>query len=215
MKKFFLLGLFILLLIFIYNTDAGLSTAVETTPISQNAKYSSLEEFISTVETGDSTTIVGVYTPFFTLPVIQQPSSQPDYVSLNDGELTEFILPKKYGSVGLLAHNYLSGFNFFYLKKGQDILLVYGDGSLKHYKITDIQAYEALKPNSPFSNFVDLTGSGQNKQTLTSADLFNRVYTTPNRVVFQTCIEKENEPSWGRFFVIADLVAEPININGK
>jgi hypothetical protein len=33
--------------------------------------------------------------------------------------------------------------------------------------------------------------------------MFNRAYVGENRVVFQTCLAAEGNPSWGRLFVIA------------
>jgi len=84
-----------------------------------------------------------------------------------------------------------------------------------HYRIKEIDSYQALKPNSPFSNFVDT--SDPSRSVLSSADLFNRLYTTRDQLVFQTCIENEGEPSWGRLFVIASpaeaLHPIPVSIN--
>lgn len=173
--------------------------------------YPGLTEFASSLLNGHTGEVVGVYVPgLLALPVRQQPSSQPDYVSRDQNEVTQFSLPKKYGSTGLLAHNYLSGTYFFQLKAKQDVVLIYGDGTLEHYRISQIESFQALKPESPFSNFVNLTSPGQ-KKTLTSADLFNQVYTTSHSLVFQTCIENEGEPSWGRLFIIATL-AEPLHL---
>lgn len=173
--------------------------------------YPGLTDFAATLLNGQVGEVVGVYVPgVLALPVRQQPNSQPDYVSRSQNEVTQFALPKKYGSTGLLAHNYLSGSAFLQLQAKQDVVLIYGDGSLEHYRISQIEAFQALKPDSPFSNFVSLTNFDQ-KQTLTSADLFNQIYTINHSLVFQTCIEKENEPSWGRIFIIATL-AEPLHL---
>ena len=170
----------------------------------------SLVEFATHLINGQTDQVVGVYAPgLFALPVNQQPSGQPDYVNRENGLVTEFALPRKYGSTGLLAHNYLSGSNFFQLQPGQDVVAVYGDGQLKHYRVDDILAFRALKPNSPFSDFVDL--SDPDRTLLSSADLFNRVYTTDDTLVFQTCIDNDGEPSWGRIFIVADLV-EPLQL---
>ncbi len=173
--------------------------------------YAGLSQFISMVYNGHPDQVVGVYAPgLFALPIRQQPAGQPDYVDRENDVLTEFSLPKKYGSTGLLAHNYLSGSRFLLLKQNQDVVLVYGDGKQERYEVSKIVSYQALKPNSPFSDFVDISNPGSG--TLTSADLFNRVYTTRHQLVFQTCIEANGEPSWGRIFIIASLV-EPLNLS--
>lgn len=172
--------------------------------------YPGLTDFAASLIDGNADEIVGVYaSSLFALPVRQQPSGQPDYVARDHNVITQFGLPKKYGSVGLLAHNYLSGSRFFQLQSGQDIVLVYGDGRLEHYRVSVVESFRALKPNSPFSDFVDLADPMHS--ILSSADLFNRVYTTRHQVVFQTCIESGGEPSWGRMFIVASL-AEPLQL---
>ncbi len=173
--------------------------------------YAGLNEFTNLIYNGQANQVVGVYAPgLFALPVRQQPAGQPDYVDRENDIVTEFSLPRKFGSTGLLAHNYLSGSRFFQLKQNQEVVLIYGDGRLEHFRVSGSVSYQALKPSSPFSEFVDVSNPGSG--TLTSADLFNRVYTTRHQLVFQTCIEANGEPSWGRIFVIASMV-EPIQLN--
>lgn len=169
-----------------------------------------MEAFIASLQNGRSDQIVGVFAPGqFALPVRQQPNGQPDYVDRDNNVLTEFSLPRKYGSTGLLAHNYLSGSRFFQLRENMDVHLIYGDGRTETYRISDIVSFQALNPTSPFSNFVDV--SDPTRSVLSSAELFNRVYTTDQQLVFQTCIEAYGEPSWGRMFIIARLV-EPLSL---
>lgn len=167
--------------------------------------YTGLKDFTAMVYNGLADEVVGVYAPgLFALPVRQQPAGQPDFVDRDNNVLTEFSLPKKFGSTGLLAHNYLSGSRFFQLKPDQDVVLIYGNGRLEYYRISGSVSYQALKPNSPFSDFVD--AANPNSGALTSADLFNRVYTTRHQLVFQTCIESDDEPSWGRLFILASPI---------
>jgi hypothetical protein len=83
--------------------------------------------------------------------------------------------------------------------KGQDVILVYGDGKTKTYRIDDIQSYQALSPYSVYSNFVDLAAPGKR---MSSTDVFNRVYGQGNVLVLQTCIKVGAEGSWGRIFLI-------------
>ena len=172
--------------------------------------YPGLTNFAASLINGQASQVVGVYVPgVFALPVRQQPIGQPDYVASEQDVLTQFGLPSRYGSVGLLAHNYLSGDQFFQLHANQNVVLIYGDGRLEHYTIAAIEAYQALKPTSPFSEFINL--NDPNHSLLSSADLFNEVYTTSHRVIFQTCIEANGEPSWGRMFIIARL-SEPLKL---
>jgi hypothetical protein len=192
--------------------ETGYQGAGLAAPAVENsiAAYPGLTDFAAVLVNGHANEVVGVYVPgSFALRVEQQPAGQPDYVNRENNMATQFSLPSKYGSIGLLAHNYLSGSNFFRLALGQDVVLVYGDGRLEHYQVNGSLSFRALKPNSPFSEFVDL--SDPNSSLLTSADLFDRVYTTGDTLVFQTCIDAEGDPSWGRIFVTAQR-AEPLQL---
>jgi hypothetical protein len=111
-------------------------------------------------------------------------------------------MASSYLTVGLLAHNFLAGAQFFNLQLNQQIILVLGDGSQEYYKIDDIQSYQALSPTNPYSNFISPDG----QRNLSSEKVFRQVYAKGNQLVFQTCIQKGNEDSWGRLFVIADKV---------
>jgi hypothetical protein len=192
--------------------DAGLAAHLPAAPIavtgadpylsarSNAAAMPSLSDFIFSMRNGDPHALVGVYVrQVMALPVVQQPPSQPGYVSNEQDVITQFTLANQFGATGLLAHNYLAGDYFFRINKGQDVVLVYGDGRLKTYRIEEIQSYQALSPNSMFSNFVDLSGPGR---TLTSTEVFNRVYGQRGALVLQTCIQMGSEASWGRIFLI-------------
>lgn len=164
-----------------------------------------LSTFTSRVANQVSNQVVGVYVPgLFALPVVQQPAGQGAYVSTENDTVTQFSLANKYNVIGLLAHNYLSGEEFFKLKPNQYVILVFGDGSMEYYRISSTQSYQALTPNSPFSDFVDLSDPAETR--LSSTDLFRRVYTNAGQVVFQTCIKAFGDPSWGRLFVTAEKV---------
>ena len=126
------------------NVQENLQTETE----SDNKK--AINDFISTVADGTSGIIRGIYAENnFALQIIQQPSDQSGFVSKIEGEVTQFSMATKYGVTGLLAHNYLSGRHFFKLGKGDVIQLVYGDGNLVDYQISEIQRYQALQPDSP------------------------------------------------------------------
>jgi len=145
---------------------------------------------------------------FITLPIVQQPRGNLTFVSPVDNYLTEFQSASKFGTVGLLAHNYLAGRHFFQIIRGQEITLIY-DNTSKKYAVTEIQQYQALAPESPTSDFIDLATGEQ----LTASQVFKRTYgSQPGSLVLQTCISANQNASWGRLFVIAqpaDLTSIP------
>lgn len=171
-------------------------------PQEQSAVSSALNDFAATLKNGQAGQVVGVYVrDVFSLKVAPQPSNNPAYVTSEPGYATQFSLASQYGSTGLLAHNYLSGSHFSSLAIGQEVDIIYGDGSIRRYSISVIRHFQALNPLSTASNFVDLDNSGSNQ--LSNSDLFHQIYNQGDRVVFQTCITANGDTSWGRLFVIA------------
>jgi hypothetical protein len=133
------------------------------------------------------------------LPVVQQPANHPYYVSNRDGEITQFSIASRYGNIGLLAHNSLSGKFFSRLAPGQEVRVVYGDGRVEYFVVSQILRYQALQPDSVSSSFRNL----DQDEVLSAGGMFNRAYVGKYHLVFQTCIEAEGNPSWGRLFVVA------------
>jgi hypothetical protein len=157
-------------------------------------------EFSKAVQNNQAGVLRGVYvSDVLDLPIVQQPAGNAGYVSLNEGEITQFGMAAQFGNVGLLAHNNLSGRLFSKLAVGQEVRLVYGDGKVEYFVIKQILKYQALQPTNPYSSFRDLT----NDENLTAEQLFNKVYRGDRHVTFQTCIEANGNLSWGRLFVIA------------
>lgn len=166
-----------------------------------------LDQFVKTVSGQGTDQVTGVYVDGrFSLPVVQQPIGDPSYVSTEDGVVTQFGSAGAYGTIGLLAHNFLSGRQFFNLRTGDDVIVVYGSGSQAEYRVSQVQQYQALDPESVYSNFINL--SDPNRAQLSADQVFRQVYTTENRLVFQTCIYANGDPSWGRLFVIADKISQ-------
>ena len=160
----------------------------------------SFAEFSNSVQNGEAGVLRGIYVPdVLALPVVQQPANEPYYVSNRDGQITQFSIASEYGNTGLLAHNTRSGRLFFQLAIGEEVRLVYGDGKVEDFVIKQSLRFQALQPESVSSSFQNLDRS----ETLTAGQMFNRAYTGESRVVFQTCIAAEGNPSWGRLFVIA------------
>jgi hypothetical protein len=161
---------------------------------------SGFEDFSQSVQNGEADVLRGVYVEnVLKLPVIQQPVDRPYYVSSLNGEATQFRMASLYGNIGLLAHNTLSGRYFSKLKVGQEVRLIYGDGSVQYFVIEKIWHFQALEPESVSSSFRNL----DRYETLSAGEMFNRVYVGEWRLVFQTCIEAEGNMSWGRLFVVA------------
>ena len=163
-----------------------------------------LSSFVKLVENGQANVLRGVYVKdLMALKVVQQPAGNSTFVSPMRGYLTQFTDATKYGNTGLLAHNYLEGQIFLQLASKQKIQLIYGDGTIKSFVITDIQQYQALSPNSPTSNFINL----ETKNRFTASQLFTYTYGNgTGKLVLQTCILANQNPSWGRLFIIAEPI---------
>ena len=160
-----------------------------------------LDVFIEQVTNGQADVLRGVYVPgMLASPIVPQPATASAFVSSAENTLTQFGLASRYGSVGLLAHNSLAGKNFSLLEPGQMFYLIYGDGTVTTFVVTDLLRFQALEPENVHSDFIDLdTGD-----TLTAADLFIKIYDQPGKVILQTCITAHGSSSWGRLFISAE-----------
>ena len=187
--------------LFLFVIAALIPQRVSAGPLRDVPPLLSLDSFIQSVKDGDAGTPRGVYAEgLFAFPIFQQPDNHSDYVSMQPNNVTEFGPASAYGNIGLLAHDFLAGQFFAQLFIGQNIQLVYGNGQIENFVITQIYHYQATDPYSVYSNFVDLNS----QETLSAAQLFKKVYTGPMHITFQTCIEANGNSSWGRLFVIAE-----------
>jgi hypothetical protein len=160
-----------------------------------------LNTFVSEVKNGQSDQLRGIYIPeILAAPVVQQPDGNNEFVSPRQNIVTQFGLASQFGSIGLLAHNNLAGENFSLLEKGQTFYLIYGDGHVSAFIVTEILRYQALDPNSPSSKFISLNDD----RLLTASELFTKVYNRQGQVILQTCISTGENLGWGRLFVIAE-----------
>lgn len=172
-----------------------------STQTKNSASLPSLTTFIPAIKNGNAKQLVGVFIDrTFAFRIVQQPASNAGFVSSEPEVVTQFSLASQYGSIGLLAHNTAAGEYFADITNGQKIILVYGDGHLKYYQVTQIRKFQALSPTSPYSNFSDLAAPDR---VLSVENLFYQIYQSDGDLVFQTCIEKNGESSWGRLFIIA------------
>lgn len=168
-------------------------------------------DFSKSVQNGEATTLRGVYIEdVLALPIVQQPAGSPAFVSNNDGEITQFGMAAQYGNIGLLAHNHLSGKLFSQLAVGQRVRLVFGDGRVESFVVTEVHRYQALQPTSPYSSFRNLD---DDSETLTAGQMFKRAYLGDRHITFQTCIQAYGNPSWGRLFVIAEPESQILSLD--
>ena len=156
--------------------------------------------FISKVINGRPDQVRGVYVDgVLSLEVVQQPENDAAYVSTEMNTATLFRSASRNGVTGLLAHNYLSGLLFYNLQLGQELRIVYGNGSFHRYTISEISGFQKLSPNSLQSELVDLA----NGEVVSTSQVFNRFYTGSPKVTLQTCLERNGISNWGLTFVVA------------
>lgn len=169
------------------------------------AALPNFSDFVQSVQTGEENVVRGVYVPnVMAYRVAQQPLDTPGFLSSKEDRVTQFRMAAEYGTVGLVAHNYLAGESFFNLEAGDEVRIVYGDSKVETFIVYEILQYQALQPNSPYSSFRNL----DRDETLTVNQMFKRVFVSDGYVTFQTCIEKDGISTWGRLFVIAIPKAE-------
>lgn len=138
-----------------------------------------------------------------TLGIVRQPFGNNTFVTPVPGYVTEYQTALNYGTIGLLAHNYLAGKYFFQISPGQRITLIYSDQTTASFIVTEVQQYQALSPNSASSNFIDLNSG----KFLTASQLFRKIYKEQaGDLVLQTCIYKDQNQTWGRLFIVAKPV---------
>lgn len=159
-----------------------------------------LYEFIAQVMNHDQESVRGVYVPgTFALPVVQQPEDDYSFVSQLDEMVTQFGRAALFDVVGLLAHNYLSGKQFYQLVIGQPVIIVMGDGTTRHFTISEINGFQRIRKPARLDEFIDvITG-----KKYSSLQVFNRFYRGYHHLTFQTCLEKDGDQDWGLYFVVA------------
>jgi hypothetical protein len=164
----------------------------------------SLWDFQKAIVNGESKVVRGVYVPgFMALPVVQQPRGNTGFVSEKAQTVTQFQLAAQNNVVGLLAHNYLSGKEFYRLANGLQVMLVLGDGSVQQYQITGLHRYQKLTPGSNWSYYLDL----ETGEKFSTYQVFNRFYKGEHHLTFQTCLEKDGLETWGLIFIVAEPLA--------
>ena len=195
-RKFIIICIVALLLL-----ATPMQALAQGNPAEGDNALSNYFSFVKSVKNGQTGVLRGVYvSDVLALPIVQQPVRHPEFVSENYDEVTQFNMANQMGNVGLLAHNHLSGETFFNLLPGQEVRLIYGDGRVESFIISQILRYQALDPYNANSDFRDL----ETNTVLTAEELFRNMYRGNRHITFQTCIETNGDPSWGRLFIIAE-----------
>jgi hypothetical protein len=193
---------FIFLTLFVISTFLFQPRSSQETAHAENLNLPSLSEFAAGVRKPDASGLTGIYADgLFAFPVVQQPQGNAAYVSNQPGVLTSFSMASQYQTTGLLAHNTMAGADFEYLHVGQSLTLIYADGKMDSFQVVSIERYQALSPNSPYSEFINQSIPGASR--LSATELFNHIYAPSQRLILQTCIAAEGIASWGRLFIIA------------
>jgi hypothetical protein len=160
-----------------------------------------IDEFIASLTYSSPDQVVGLYVPkMIAVPVVQQPPNNLAFVSNLPDVVTQFRLADLYGSKGFLAHNTDVGKSFFDLELGKQIFLVFGDKSFQTFIVSELLSFQALSPKSPYSRFQYVDNPNA---TISTVELFHRIYSRSGRIILQTCIEAYGDPYWGRYFVVA------------
>lgn len=174
------------------------SAPAETSAQPAAQPQNELAAFAASVADGRAA-LRGVYVPgVLALRVVQQPAGSYS-LDMRPGVATQFSAASAYGVTGLLADNIASGVQFYNLAPGQEVTLVFGDGTQRRYIVGGIARYQALSPADPYSDFVDLNTGAQ----ISSSTLFTQMYTGGDKITFQTCLAKDGVMAWGRLFVTA------------
>lgn len=181
----------------------GSNTVVEPVYVRPDTVYS-LDRFIAQIVPttgGSAATLSGVFVQgVIALAIHQQPAGDNNYVTEEENAATLFTAAAQHGVVGLLAHNTRAGRDFSAIQPGQRIQLVFADGSVRNYRLSNAMGYQAMDPRSPSSDFVDLATG----EYLSAGDVFERYYTGAFPLVLQTCIEQNGDSFWGRLFLVAE-----------
>jgi hypothetical protein len=160
-----------------------------------------IQEFTRRVADGRPGSISGLYAPgVLALRVVQQPAGDSSFISVEGGTATEFQAADQVGSIGLLAHNTLAGADFYRLSRGDQLVLIYGDGRARRFKISQIADYQRLALSDLRSDFWSLDTQTQQ----TASEVFDQYYRQPDRLTLQTCLARDGVNDWGVHFVVAD-----------
>lgn len=154
---------------------------------------------------GNAEQVVGtIVEGMFISPVMQQPESDPKWISNTENTLTSLQNARLTGDIGLAAHSHQAGAKFYDLELGQTVLIVMGDGAFLLYRVDSILQFQAVEPENPESAYIHPTTS----EILTPTELEQYLYDGSGRLAFHTDISKEGIAHWGVLVIIADLITD-------
>lgn len=157
-------------------------------------------QLMSGVEERFGEATAALYVPdLFGFPILPQPEGEHGFVSAKADRVTQFGLAARHGVVGILAHNYLAGKDFYRLQLGQQLWIAASRHKVQLYQVIQIEAFQKImRPGQP-DRYVELS----NDRVWSVAELFARYYTGRPHVVLQTCLEKNGRLDWGLTFIVA------------
>jgi hypothetical protein len=163
-----------------------------------------LANFAGGLRQGIARQVVGVYSQdVMAFPVWQQPYHEFSFVYNQPDVVTEYRPARDAtGNIGLMAHNNMAGKQFYKLDVGSVVSVVFGDGSVSHFQVVEVQRYQIINDYE----VLDL----QTGQVTGTGNVFYLVYGGDYRLVLQTCITQDGNPEWGRMF----WIAKPYDIGG-
>jgi hypothetical protein len=166
----------------------------------QLSQEEQIENLLATQINGNAEQVVGtIFEDLFVSPVIQQPESNPNWISNTENTLTSKQTARLTGDIGLAAYSHLTGAKFFGLALGQTILIVMGDGAFHLYLVDSNLQFQAIDPGNPDSAYIHPTTS----EILTFTQLEQSLYDGSGRLVLQTDITKDGIAQWGILVVTA------------
>lgn len=173
-----------------------LLNAANSATDNRNEDFVDLVRFVETVKTGEPD-ITGLYAAHrLAKRVVRQPSGNPDFISNDPHEITQYMLTST-EVVGLLAHRHLAGKLFSEINLGDILFAIHGDGQIEQYRVVEIRKYQVIGGESVKYRELD------SNEILTAAQLFSYFYLGGPHMTLQTCIMRENNSSWGRLFIKA------------
>lgn len=107
--------------------------------------------------------------PGWVLGVVKQPKGCRVCVTDGWGEATLFREAWRRGVVGLLAHDYRSGRLWYDLRPGDKLEVMFGDGSLARFEVTDVMGWFP---------------GGE----LSEREVYRMAYEVEGRLTLQTCL---------------------------
>jgi hypothetical protein len=179
-------------------TPGTLAVATQTTTL--DADLPSLQSFVADVANDEADTLAGIYVKgIMALRIVQQPGGDPAYIDRAEGTATQFHKASLFGTIGLLAHNDLSGRYFYAITPGTDLVLVYGNGRTSRYTVSEIGDYQRLSLADLRSDFMDLTTN----EKKSADEVFAHYYQQKQTLTLQTCIAQNGVLDWGVRFIMA------------